>query len=309
MNSVSVQSVTVPETVEFLGLSIQPRSMTELTELVEQGIREDRKWIIANHNLHSVYLLHRHATMRAFYSQAHWTYVDGMPLIALGRLYGYPLRRDQRVTNADWTGPLMETAAARGWRVFNLGSNREVAEKAAQTLRDLYPSLQLEVSDGFFDASRGSAENEALIKRINAYRPDLLLVGMGMPRQEFWTHENYARLDVRVILSSNGAAFDYLAGAVPIPPRWSGRIGLEWLFRFYYEPRRLFSRYLFEPWYVLLVLLLDYSRFRLTSKRHAGHREPGPAFAKQKRWGQKLWEQPEASYAASTDPSTPMHGD
>jgi N-acetylglucosaminyldiphosphoundecaprenol N-acetyl-beta-D-mannosaminyltransferase len=313
MNPVSVQSTDAVDSVEFLGLTIQPRSMTELTELVEQGIREDRKWIIANHNLHSVYLVHRHAKLRDFYAQAHWTYVDGMSLIALGRLYGFPLSREQRVTNADWTGPLMELAAARGWRVFNLGSPQQVAEEAAHKLRERYPSLQLEVSDGFFDASHGSADNEALLQRINAYQPDLLLVGMGMPRQEFWTQENYARLNVRVILSSNGAAFDYVAGAVPVPPRWSGRMGLEWLFRFYYEPRRLFGRYLFEPWYVLMVLLTDYSRTRLLPRvlgaKQSGQRLQEQHERAQKLWEQKLWDRAEASYAGSTDPSTPIHGD
>ena len=67
--------------------------MPELSELVEQGIREHQKWIIANHNLHSVYLFHRHARMREFYSSADYTYLDGMPLVALGRLYGFPLQR------------------------------------------------------------------------------------------------------------------------------------------------------------------------------------------------------------------------
>jgi len=130
-----------------------------------------------------------HPKLKEFYSHAHSTYVDGMPLVALGRLYGYPLQREQRVTNVDWTGPLMELAASRGWRVFNLGSSKQVAEQGAAKLRNLYPGLQIEVSDGFFDARRGSAENEALVKRINAYRPDLLMVGMGMPRQEYWTQE------------------------------------------------------------------------------------------------------------------------
>ena len=89
-----------------------------MNELVEQGIRERQKWIIANHNLHSVYLFHRHAKLREFYSQVHWTYVDGMPLVALGRLYGYPLQREQRVTNADWTGPA--DGACREQRVARL---------------------------------------------------------------------------------------------------------------------------------------------------------------------------------------------
>jgi N-acetylglucosaminyldiphosphoundecaprenol N-acetyl-beta-D-mannosaminyltransferase len=267
MKALSVNSANITGTVAFLGLTLQPKSMPEMNKLVEQGIREHQKWIIANHNLHSVYLFHRHAKLREFYSRVHWTYLDGMPLVALGRLYGYPLQREQRVTNVDWMGPLMALAAESGWRVFNLGSARQVAEEGAAKLRKLYPGLQIEVSDGFFDASRGSAENEALVERINAYRPDLLMVGMGMPRQEFWTQENFARLDAHVILSSAGAAFEYIAGAAPTPPRWAGRIGLEWIFRLAHEPRRLFGRYLIEPWYILLLLLLDYPRCLLGMMR------------------------------------------
>jgi N-acetylglucosaminyldiphosphoundecaprenol N-acetyl-beta-D-mannosaminyltransferase len=262
MNAVSTDHNNVTDTVMFLGVTLQPRSMPEMNKLVERGIRERQRWIIANHNLHSVYLFHRYPRLREFYSDVNWTYLDGMPLVALGRLYGYPLQRKQRVTHADWMGPLMELAAGRGWRVFNLGSPRQVAEKGAAQLRKLYPALQIEVSDGFFDARRDSDENEALVARINAYRPDLLMVGMGMPRQEFWTQENFARLKAHVILSSNGAAFEYVAGAVPTPPRWAGRIGLEWIFRLVNEPRRLFARYLIEPWYILLLLLQDYPRNR-----------------------------------------------
>ena len=269
MNAVSRDHKNVTDTVMFLGVTLQPRSMPEMNKLVERGIRERQRWIIANHNLHSVYLFHRYPRLREFYSDVNWTYLDGMPLVALGRLYGYPLQRKQRVTHADWMGPLMELAAGRGWRVFNLGSPRQVAEKGAAQLRKLYPALQIEVSDGYFDARRDSDENEALVARINAYRPDLLMVGMGMPRQEFWTQENFARLKAHVILSSNGAAFEYVAGAVPTPPRWAGRIGLEWIFRLVNEPRRLFARYLIEPWYILLLLLQDYPRNRHGVKMRA----------------------------------------
>ncbi len=270
MNAVSTDYENVTDTVVFLGVTLQPRSMPEMNKLVERGIREHQRWIIANHNLHSVYLFHRHPKLREFYSHVHWTYLDGMPLVALGRLYGYPLQRKQRVTHADWMGPLMELAAGRGWRVFNLGSPRQVAESGAAQLRKRYPALQIEVSDGYFDARRDSDENEALVARINAYKPDLLMVGMGMPRQEFWTQENFARLKAHVILSSNGAAFEYVAGAVPTPPRWAGRIGLEWVFRLINEPRRLFARYLIEPWYILLLLLQDYPRNRHGVKVRAG---------------------------------------
>ena len=246
--------------ISFLGLTLNPMSSPELTAVVEQGVSERRKWIITNHNLHSVYLFHRKPRLREFYKNAHWTFIDGMPLIALGKLYGYALEREQRVTLADWMHPLMEVAARKRWRVFNLGSPDGVAEKGAAALRRMYPGLQIEVSNGYFDARPGSSENEAVVQRINAYKPDLLMVGMGMPRQEFWTLENFARLDTHVILASNGAAIDYVAGAVPTPPRWAGRLGLEWAFRLVSEPRRLFGRYLIEPWYVLMLLAMDFVR-------------------------------------------------
>lgn len=261
-NSTPVSSERKPDSsgISFFGLTLHPQSMPELNELVEWGISEGRKWIITNHNLHSVYLLHRHPRLREFYAGAHWTFIDGMPLVALGRLYGYPLERKHRVTLADWADPLMELAARRGWRVFHLGSKSEVGEKAAAVLRKRYPGLQIEVSGGYFDARPGSAENEALLRRINAYLPDLLMVGMSMPRQEYWTQDNFARLKAHVILSSNGAAMDYVAGAVKTPPRWAGRLGLEWASRLANEPRRLFSRYFLEPWYILALLIVEYLR-------------------------------------------------
>jgi N-acetylglucosaminyldiphosphoundecaprenol N-acetyl-beta-D-mannosaminyltransferase len=248
--------------VSFLGLDLNPMSSPELTAVVEQGISGRRKWMITNHNLHSVYLFHRQPRLREFYSKAHWIFIDGMPLIALGKLYGYALEREQRVTLADWMHPLMDLAARKQWRVFNLGSSDSVAQKGAAELRRMYPGLRIEVSSGYFDARPGSPENEAMVQRINAWHPDLLMVGMGMPRQELWTLENFERLDVPVILASNGAAIEYIAGAVPTPPRWAGRLGLEWAFRLVSEPRRLFSRYLIEPWYILMVLAKDFVRKR-----------------------------------------------
>jgi N-acetylglucosaminyldiphosphoundecaprenol N-acetyl-beta-D-mannosaminyltransferase len=246
--------------VSFFGLTLQPQTSSELIGLIEQGINERKKWVITNHNLHSVYLFHRWPKLREFYANADWTFIDGMPLVALGRLYGYPLKREHRVTLADLTLPLMEVAARKGWRVFNLGSPTDVAERGAAKLRELYPSLDIEVSGGYFDTRKDSPENEAVIQRINAFRPDLLMVGMGMPRQEYWTHDNLSRLEASVILASNGAAIDYVAGAVPTPPRWAGPLGIEWAFRFANEPSRLFGRYCIEPWYILMLLARDFLR-------------------------------------------------
>jgi N-acetylglucosaminyldiphosphoundecaprenol N-acetyl-beta-D-mannosaminyltransferase len=245
------------DTVRLLGVTIQPKSLDAMNLLVEEGISGNHKWIVSSHNLHSIYLYHRHPKLRAFYSLAHWAHIDGMPLVALGRLYGHRLRREQRVTFVDWIYPLMALAARRGWKVCYVGSSLTTCVRAIARLRQMYPSLQLQTSDGYFDERVGSHDTERLIQRINAYEPDLLIVGMGMPRQEFWTYDNYSRLKVRVVLSSAGAAFDYVAGTVPTPARWSGRLGLEWAFRLANDPTRLMARYLCEPCLLLFLLIID----------------------------------------------------
>jgi N-acetylglucosaminyldiphosphoundecaprenol N-acetyl-beta-D-mannosaminyltransferase len=91
---------------------------------------------------------------------------------------------------------------------------------------------------------------------VNAFKPHVLLVGMGMPRQEAWLRANLDALDCGVALPM-GAAFDYEAGAIPTPPRWMGQVGMEWLFRLIAEPRRLSSRYLIEPWSLIGPALAD----------------------------------------------------
>lgn len=255
----ATDAVANADSVSFLGVTLQPRTLNELNALVEQGIRENQHCIIANHNLHSLYLFHRHAKMRAFYSQARWTHIDGMPLVALGRLYGFPIERKHRVTLADWTYPLMELAAEKGWRVFHLGASRGSAERGVSKLRRLYPTLQIEVSEGYFNAKYNSPENEAMVARINAFRPDLLMVGMGMPRQELWIADHLDALPDCVILNV-GAAFDYEAGVQKAAPRWMGRIGLEWLFRLVADPKRLFHRYVVEPWALAGPALADVRR-------------------------------------------------
>jgi len=84
MTAASSVTARNSDSITLLGVTIQPRSLQEMNMLVEEGIRECRKWIISNHNLHGLYLFHRHARLREFYSRVQWTHIDGMPLLALG---------------------------------------------------------------------------------------------------------------------------------------------------------------------------------------------------------------------------------
>jgi N-acetylglucosaminyldiphosphoundecaprenol N-acetyl-beta-D-mannosaminyltransferase len=247
--------------VKLLGVEVDALTMDDLHALIAQAVAGNERWIVANHNTHSVYLWHHDSRMRVFYQRAHRVHVDGMPLILLAKFLGLPLRREHRVTYADWVRPLMTEAGRRGFRIFYVGSRPGVAQRGAAVLQAEFPDLRIETHHGYFDTASGSRENAEVLAAIRRFRPDILMAGMGMPRQEHWILDNLHDIDAHAILTA-GACMDYVAGIVPTPPRWMGRIGLEWLYRLGMEPSRLWRRYLLEPWFVLGLFAQDLWRKR-----------------------------------------------
>lgn len=247
---------------KMLGVNVNPLSIDSLNYLLEAAVSVNDKVIISGHNLHSIYIAHRNPNMHEFYRKADYVRIDGMPLILIGKILGYPFEREQRVTYMDWIMPLMQLATEKQWRVFYLGSAPGVAVDGADVLKQDFPDLQIMTVHGYFDPTTDSDENNKVIETINAYRPDILMVGMGMPRQELWLNDNLEKLNAKVILTC-GACMDYIAGVIPTPPRWMGRIGLEWLYRLVSEPKRLWKRYLVEPWFLGGLLLRDLWELRI----------------------------------------------
>jgi len=241
-----------PPRLLILNVTVNPLSITELNHYISESIDCQKCWIIANHNLHSIYLYQRDAKMRMFYERADIIHIDGMPLIYWAQLLGYPVTREQRVTYVDWIHHLLAMATCKGWRIFYLGGKPGVAARAAECLRSQYPSLMIATHHGYFRPD----QNDAVLGTITSFQPHILMVGMGMPRQEHWILDNLDRIRTNAILTA-GACFDYIAGEIPTPPRWMGRMGLEWLYRLISEPRRLGRRYLVEPWSLLPLMIKD----------------------------------------------------
>ena len=242
--------------IEVLGVSVTPYTIGQLNGLIRESIHADEHRIIAHQNLHGVYYHYRDEEVRSFYLRAHHVHVDSMPMILLARFMGYPVQRTQRVTFVDWTKPLFREASVHGWRVFYLGSRPGVALQGKRVLEKRFSNLKLVVQHGYFNDAPGHRENEQVIQEINRFRPHILMVGMGMPKQEKWILQNVSRLQANAVMNC-GACMDYIAGVTPPPPRWFGRIGLEWLCRFVYEPRRLWKRNFYEPAFLLRPLIKD----------------------------------------------------
>lgn len=224
---------------------------------------------IANHNAHSIYLTKKNSEFAAFFDHADLIEIDSTPLIFFTRLLGLHSRPMHRCTYLDWRDHFWSVASRNRWRVFYLGGEPGVAAKAAKQLTGRYPGVSIETRDGFFDVAPESTDNQSVLHQITEAAPQILFVGMGMPRQEAWIHRNQRLLPPMVVLSV-GAAFDYEAGVQEPAPRWMGRAGVEWLFRLVGDPHRLFFRYCIEPWSLLAPALSDLiraSRLRSTTPK------------------------------------------
>jgi N-acetylglucosaminyldiphosphoundecaprenol N-acetyl-beta-D-mannosaminyltransferase len=156
----------------------------------------------------------------------------------------------------DWRDDFWAIASENNWRVFFVGGAAGVGEAARANIQRTWPGVQLETHYGYFDTDPDSPDNRSLIGKICNFKPNVILVGMGMPLQETWVHHNFDALPASVIFTV-GAAFDYEAGVQLACPRWIGRSGLEWLFRLASNPRRLFARYCIEPWSLVGPALRD----------------------------------------------------
>ena len=238
--------------VRVLGVWIDRITSEDLLAEVERLVRR-RAGVILNVNAHGLNLLHEDEVLRDFFAAADIVFCDGAGVRLAARMLGDWL--PERVTYADWLPRLAALAEERGFSLFFLGARPGVAMEASAKLRDSHPGLRIVgVRHGFFDHRAGSPENEAVVAEIKAARPDVLLLGLGMPLQERWLMENHRRLDVGVSLTG-GAVFDYASESLWRGPRLLTDNGFEWLARLLVEPRRLWRRYLLgNPLFLARVL-------------------------------------------------------
>ena len=238
--------------INVLGVGVDPVTVEELHAEIKRLASSGERGTVLNVNANCLNLLYDDDALRGFFNGADLVFCDGSGVMLAARLLGG--RIPERITYADWAWRLAAFAEAEGLSLFLLGAEPGVARRAAQELRTRFPELDISgVEDGYFDHTSGSRQNEAVLRKVNAARPDILIVGMGMPLQERWLMENRYRIDAGVALTG-GAVFDYVSGGLRRGPRLLTDNGFEWLARLLVEPRRLWRRYLIgNPLFLLRV--------------------------------------------------------
>ncbi len=227
--------------IAVLGLPLDSLSAADAVEAIEGLILSGGTHQIATANLDFWLnsLLDRH--LHRIIAGCSLVLPDGMPLVWVSKLLGCPLAG--RVTGVDLVPRLAELSARKGYRIFLLGGNGDVAARAGAWLEEKYPGVHIAGTHAPTEESMAQPDPVEILERIHAARPAILLVALGNPKQEKWIWMNRRRLGVPVAMGVGGS-FEIIVGDVQRAPRWVQLCGLEWAMRFVQEPVRLGPRYL-----------------------------------------------------------------
>jgi len=203
-------------------------------------------------NIHSINQAHKYPWLKNLINEAEIVRNDSAGIQFAGKILGTPIK--ERLTWADFGWDLAAFCEKEGLTQYFLGNKPGIAEKAKAKLQEKHPNLKVVgTHHGYFE--KEGDENEKVVQEINSLKPDILIVGFGMPLQERWIRDNREKLDVGIIMTG-GNCFTFLAGEESRAPKWMHENGLEWLYRFLKEPRRMFSRYIIgNPLFLFRVLL------------------------------------------------------
>lgn len=238
--------------VDVLGVRISAIDMDMALDEIERWITVRESHYVCVTGVHGVMESQADPELREIHNRSGLTTPDGMPMVWAGRRAGATWM--SRVYGPDLMLAVCERAAGRGWTSYFYGGKEGVPEQLAARLRARFPGLAVVGTESPPFRALSPEEDEAVVRRINEAAPDLLWIGLSTPKQERWMSSHVGRIGAPAILGV-GAAFDIHAGTLRQAPVWIQRRGLEWLYRLYREPRRLWRRYVsIIPRFVVAIL-------------------------------------------------------
>lgn len=235
--------------VSMFGFTMDGITMDEAVERVFGWVdrREGTCRYVVTPNVDHAVMFQHHAGLRQAYEDAGMILADGFPVVVAARLLGR--RIPGRVPGSDLVPALFAAAnPSRPLRVYLLGAAPGVAERAAARIHERWPNVKVVGTYGPpLGFEQRPDENEAILARVAVSQADLLVLGLGAPKQELWINAHRHAVQVPVALCV-GATIDFLAGEKKRAPRWMQALGLEWCHRLLSEPRRLAKRYARDAW-------------------------------------------------------------
>ncbi len=246
-------TILTKESVYINDVRIDNVNMEESVDYIINLVSSSGKHLVTTPNLDFLYNASRDGNFKGLLNSSSLNVPDGKPLIYLSKLQqGNALK--EKVSGANLFVNICKESSSKDIRIFLLGSAEGIALRAKESLEAKFKGLNIV---GAVSPSFGFEKNESesldLIDQINKSDVDILFVGVGSPKQEFWIHKNLNKLKVKVAIGV-GASFDFEAGLVQIPPPFIKKIGFAWLWRLVLDPKRLWKRYIVNNLPLLIVL-------------------------------------------------------
>lgn len=244
------------KTVKILGIRVHLLRQKAVLEWIEEAIQKKESRQIITGNPEMIMAAQKNERFFQIMNQADLIVPDGIGLVLAIR-YFLKEKVPERVTGFDLSTSFFELAIQKGYSIYLLGGAPKIAEKAAQRLIKIYPGLQIK---GTHHGYLTEEECPNVIKEIASLKPDLLLVGMGAPRQEYFITDHKEKYGVPVSIGIGGS-IDHWAGEKRRAPLWMQNLHLEWFYRLIQEPRR-FLRLLALPKFVFYAAFYKEGRLR-----------------------------------------------
>ena len=238
--------------IKFMNTSIDNLTMDEAIEAIDGLVKKKKNSYVFTPNVDHIVRIEEDAEFRKAYNNATLIFADGKPLIWISKLYKQPIK--EKISGSDLFPKVCELASKKGYSVFLLGAKEGVADKAAENIKRLYNSINIcGTYSPLFGFENNDKEIAKIIRLVNEKKPDILIVGVGTPKQEKFIYKYRNDLSVPVTFGF-GAGIDFMAGNVKRAPKWVSNIGLEWFYRFLHEPKRLFKRYFVDDVRIILLV-------------------------------------------------------
>ena len=233
----------------LFGIKIDAIRMNEAVASLRNWISEDCgvcRYVVTPNVDHTV-LLQENEDLVKSYQEAHLILADGHPIVWASRLLRQPL--PERVAGSELVPAMFDSFNAEGkLRVFLLGAQPGVGAIAAANMKKQWPNVE---TVGVYSPPMGfekdPEENNYILGRIALCRPDVVVVGLGAPKQEIWVNRHYKQMNAKAALCV-GATIDFLAGEQKRAPVWMQKGGVEWLHRMCSQPKRMVKRYAKDAW-------------------------------------------------------------
>ena len=243
--------------MDILSVRVDNITYQDALEAAKNLIDAGGKHYIVTPNPEIIVRAQKDKEFRRILNQSSLSIPDGVGVVWAAKILGQPL--SERVAGVDFLEGLAALAAEHGYSLFLLGGGEGVAEGVSKKFKAQSSKFKIDTAAGPVLNQDGKPVNneetekeKEVIEKINQFRPDILIVGFGAPKQEKWIARNLPKLNVKLAIGVGGA-LDYISGEKPRAPTWVQKIGLEWFFRLITEPAR-FKRQSALPYFGYLVL-------------------------------------------------------